>query len=71
MSRTLHLKVHVGLQIDLNSLWASIRNYSGAHLSGEESGYVIVYDGDKNGGLNVLAACLENSDSGKFYADYN
>ena len=71
MSRTLHLKVYVGIKVDLNSLWASIRNYEGAHLSGEGTGYIIVYDGEQNTGLNVLSACLEHTEHGKFYADFN
>ena len=71
MSRTLHLRVHVGVTVDLNSLWASIKNYEGTHLSGDGSGYVINYDGEHYGGLNVLSACLEHTEHCKFYADYN
>lgn len=71
MSRTLHLKVYVGLNVDLNALWADIAGCKGAHLSGDGTNYVIIFDGDQKVGLYVLAACLNHGDCGKFYADYN
>lgn len=71
MSRTLHLKVYVGVDTDLNDLWSDIRDFKGAHLSGEGSFYVINYDGDQTVGLNILSACLAHAETGKFYADYN
>jgi len=69
MSRTLHLKVYVGVNVDLNALWSEIRGYN-AHLSGDSSNYVITYNGEKTMGLKVLSECLEHSEVGKFYADY-
>ena len=71
MSTTLHLRVYVGVTVDLNALWRDIRDYSGAHLSGDGSNYVINFDGDQEAGLKVLKACLAHADTGKFYADYN
>lgn len=70
MSRTLHLKVYVGVAVDLNALWDDIRVNKGVHLSGDNANYVINYDGDYEPGINVLKACLNHSNAGKFYADY-
>lgn len=71
MSRTLHLKVYVGVSVDLNALWSNIRECKGAHLSGDGANYVINYDGEQKTGLKVLSACLEHADCGKFYADFS
>lgn len=71
MSRTLHLKVYVGVETDLNALWSDIKDSKGVYLSGEGICYVINYNGDQASGLNVLAACMNHAETGKFYADYN
>jgi hypothetical protein len=71
MSRTLHLKVYVGVSTDLNALWDDIRDFKNAHLSGDGANYVITYDGEQKMGLNVLSACMAHSPFGKFYADYS
>ena len=71
MSRTLHLRVYVGVSVDLNALWEEIRECKGAHLSGDSANYIINYDGEQTAGLKVLSACLEHADCGKFYADFS
>lgn len=71
MSRTLHLRVYVGVSTDLNSLWSDIREYRNVHLSGDGPYYVINYDGDQKAGLSIISACLAHAETGKFYADYN
>lgn len=71
MSRTLHLKVYVGVSTDLNALWDEINEYKNVHLSGDKSNYIITYDGEQKMGLNILSACMVHSPYGKFYADYN
>lgn len=71
MSRTLHLRVYVGVNVDLTSLWEDIRDCKGTHLSGSGLDYIISFDGDQETGLNVLGACLAHAENGKFYADYN
>ena len=72
MSKTLHLKVYVGVSVDLNALWQDISSYKGAHLSGGDGpSYIITYDGGEENGLNVLGACLAHAETGKFYADYS
>lgn len=70
MSRTLHLRVYVGVSTDLNALWSDIKGYKDVHLSGDGSDYVINYDGDTDTGIAVVKACVSHAEAGKFYADF-
>lgn len=66
----IHLKVLLDVATDLGALWADVAGYSGVHLGGENSRYLVSYDGEKAQAMEILDICLKYADYGKFYADF-
>ncbi len=68
--KKLHLKVLFDVATDLGELWASLKDIDGIHLGGEGQSYTVYFNGKEADGIKALNICLEKTNVGKFYADY-
>lgn len=70
MADKMHAKVYLSVKTDLNALWLEISKCKGVHLSGYDSDYLVLYDGKKEPGLEVLRLCMDYSSVGRIFIEF-